>query len=367
MIKINSPYIGEDELRAVSEVLKSGYLAYGPIAKEFEREFSRYLGVKHVKTVINGTIALYAALKALGVGAGDEVIVPDFSFFATASTVVLAGGKPVFADIDDATYTLAPEEVERKITSRTKGIIAVHLYGHPADMDALRRIASEHGLFLIEDCAQAHGAEYRGIKVGSIGDVGAFSFYATKNLTMGEGGAIATNSDELAEAIELLRNHGQRGRYWHVEIGWNFRLTSVQAAIGIVQLRKLDLMNKRRREIAKAYRDELEDLEYLKLPVEMPWGKHVYHQYTVFVQGPFRDELREFLENKGIQVGIHYPVPLHEQPALRRFSRGECCPNASQASKHVLSLPMHPGLTDEDVEVVVKAIKEFFKEKRSRF
>ncbi|MCD6324101.1 MAG: DegT/DnrJ/EryC1/StrS family aminotransferase [Desulfurococcales archaeon] len=362
MIKVNSPYVGEEELEAVAEVLRSGYLAYGPKAREFEREFSEYLGVKHVKTVINGTIALYAALKALGVGEGDEVIVPDFSFFATASTVVLAGGKPVFADIDLETYTISPQDILTKITDRTKGIIVVHLYGHPADMDPIKEIASERSIFILEDCAQAHGAEYKGVKVGSIGEAGAFSFYATKNLTMGEGGAVATNSDEIADAVDLLRNHGQRGRYWHVDIGWNFRLTNIQAAIGLVQLRKLDSMNNRRREIAEAYRDGLGSIEGLRLPEEKPWGKHVYHQYTVWVEDEsVRDKLREFLESRGIQVGIHYPTPLHEQPALRIFAGGGCCPNASEASKHVLSLPMHPGLRDEDVEEVVSAVREFFK------
>ncbi|RLG77333.1 MAG: aminotransferase DegT, partial [Thermoprotei archaeon] len=239
MIKVNAPYITEDEINAVIEVLKSGQLAHGPVVEEFEKAFSEYLGVPYTVAVSNGTVALYLALKALGIGEGDEVIVPDFTFIATASMVVAAGAKPVFADIDLRTYTIDPEDVKKKITKRTKAMIVVHLYGHPANMGELMDIAKEHNLYLIEDCAQSHGAEFRGIKTGSFGDVAAFSFYATKNLTMGEGGAVVTKSKEVAEKVKLLRNHGQISRYYHEVIGWNFRLTSIQAAIGLQQLRKL--------------------------------------------------------------------------------------------------------------------------------
>ncbi len=361
IIKVNAPFVGEDEIQAVSEVIKSGMLAHGSVVEEFEREFAKYLGVPYLLTVSNGTIALYVALKALGVGGNDEVIVPDFTFFATASTVVLAGATPVFADIDLETYTLNPASVEELITDRTKAIVVVHLYGHPAKMDEILRIAREHGLYVIEDCAQSHGAEYRGVKTGSIGDVGAFSFYATKNLTMGEGGAISTKSKDVADFVRLYRNHGQRKRYYHEVIGWNFRITNIQAAIGLQQLRKLDQMNSRRREIAKLYRDELSSIESLRLPVEKPWAKHVYHQFTVWVEGDgARDRLAEYLRQHGVQVGIHYPRPLHAQPALRKYFRTPC-PNAENASTHVLSLPMHPGLSDENVLTVTKLVKEFFK------
>ncbi len=361
IIKVNAPFVGEDEIQAVSEVIKSGMLAHGSVVEEFEREFARYLGVPYLLSVSNGTIALYVALKALGVGGNDEVIVPDFTFFATASTVVLAGATPIFADIDLETYTLDPASVEELITDRTKAIVVVHLYGHPAKMDEILRIAREHGLYVIEDCAQSHGAEYRGVKTGSIGDVGAFSFYATKNLTMGEGGAISTKSKDVADFVRLYRNHGQRKRYYHEVIGWNFRITNIQAAIGLQQLRKLDQMNSRRREIAKLYRDELSSIESLRLPVEKPWAKHVYHQFTVWVEGDgARDRLAEYLRQHGVQVGIHYPRPLHAQPALRKYFRTPC-PNAENASTHVLSLPMHPGLSDENVLTVTKLVKEFFK------
>ncbi len=361
MIKIISPSIGDEEIEAVTEVLRSGYLAYGPVAREFEKEFARYIGVKHALAVVNGTIALYTALKALGVGPGDEVVVPDFTFFATASMVVAAGAKPVFADIELTTYGMDPSSLEKVITKRTKAVIVVHLYGHPARFDELASIAKEAGAYVIEDCAQAHGAEYLSRKVGSLGDASAFSFYATKNMTMGEGGAVLTDSDEIAEKVDLLRNHGQVGRYNHVTIGWNFRITNIQAAIGLAQLRKLDKMNERRREIARIYDEELSLIDGLRTPSEAPWGKHVYHLYTVWVEREAdRDKLAEYLKDKGIQAAIHYPKPLHQQPALAKYSRPGCCPVADSASKHVLSLPMHPLLTDEEVETVIKAVKEFF-------
>ncbi|OYT48352.1 MAG: aminotransferase DegT [Desulfurococcales archaeon ex4484_42] len=362
-IKVNQPFIEDDEIRAVIEVLKSGYLTSGKYTEEFEREFARYLNVRHVVTVSNGTIALYLAYKVLGIGPGDEVLVPDFTFIATASMAVVNGAKPVFVDIDPETYTMDPHDLERKITERSKVIVPVHLFGHPAPMDEIIKIARERGIYVIEDCAQAHGAEYRGIRVGSIGDLGVFSFYATKNLTMGEGGAIATSSDEIAEQVRLLRNHGQSRKYHHIMIGWNFRITELQAALGLQQLRKLDRMNKRRREIAKLYLEELSNVEGIRLPVERPWAKHVYHQFTIWVKKEvLRDKLREYLARNGVQTSIHYPEPLHIQPAFKGLvSNHNCCPNAVRASRHVLSLPMHPGLKDEEVMYVAKLIKEYFK------
>ena len=364
MIKISSPSIGDEEINAVIDVLRSGYLAYGPVAKEFEREFARYVGVRHALAVANGTLAIYSALKALGVGPGDEVVVPDFTFFATASMVVAAGARPVFADIELTTYGMDPSSLEKVITERTKAVIIVHLYGHPARFDELAGIAREAGAYVIEDCAQAHGAEYHGRKVGSLGDASAFSFYATKNMTMGEGGAVLTNSDEVAERVELLRNHGQVGRYEHVAIGWNFRITNIQAAIGLAQLRKLDRMNERRREIARRYDEELSLVDGLRTPSEAPWGKHVYHLYTIWVEDEGdRDRLAEHLRSRGIQSAVHYPKPLHMQRALADYAGTGCCPVAEAASRHVLSLPMHPLLTDEEVEKVIAAVKEFFSKK----
>lgn len=364
MIKVNSPHITESDIQAVVNVLKSGNLAAGEYVRVFEEAFAKYLGVKHVLTVSNGTIALYLALRALGIGPGDEVVVPDFTFAATATTVALAGGKVVPSDIDLETYTIDVEGLEKRLSSKTKAVIAVHLYGHPADMDPLIRLAEERGVHVIEDCAQSHGAEYKGIKTGSIGSVSAFSFYATKNLTMGEGGAVATDSSSVAEYVKLQRNHGQREKYFHSVIGWNFRITDMQAALGCSQLTRLDEMNERRRAIAKIYDDELSNLGLLRTPVEKPYAKHVYHQYTVWVDGVgVRDRLADYLRSRGVQVGIHYPLPIHEQPALRDhiILRGGLV-NSVEASKHVISLPMHPGLKDEEVLTVTRLVRDFFRE-----
>ncbi len=365
-IRVNSPYITDEDVLEVVKVLKSGMLAAGNYVKTFEKEFAKYLGVKHVLTVSNGTIALFLALKALGIGNRDEVLVPDFTFFATASTVVLAGAKPVFVDVDLDTYTIDVQDLEKRITDRTKAVVVVHLYGHPADMDPIMKIAEEKGIYVIEDCAQSHGAEYRGVKTGSLGHVAAFSFYATKNMTMGEGGAVATNNDFIKEYVDLQRNHGQVEKYLHKEIGWNFRITELQAALGLTQLRKLDLMNERRRAIAKIYDQELSSLPQIRTPIVKPYAKHVYHQYTIWVNNAvFRDKLALFLRSKGIQTSVHYPIPLHKQPALRNFApAGSEYINSDEASKHVLSLPMHPGLRDDEVYTVVKYVKEFFRDIR---
>ncbi|RLG78514.1 MAG: aminotransferase DegT [Thermoprotei archaeon] len=361
MIKVNAPHIGREEVEIVEEVLRSGMLAQGKYVELFEKQFAHYVGVPYAVTVSNGSIAIYSALKALGVGPGDEVIVPDFTFFSTASTVVLAGAKPVFVDIDKDTYTINPNEVADAVTERTKAVIAVHLYGHPSGMDELMKIGKEYGLSIIEDCAQAHGAEYKGEKVGSLGTAGTFSFYATKNMTMGEGGAVTTKKKEVYEYIRLLRNHGQSRRYYHEIVGWNFRITNMQGALGLIQLNKLPQMNRRRREIAKIYMDELSGIEELTLPIEKPWAKHVFHQFTVWVSGDGkRDKLREYLMKKGIQTGVHYPIPLHLQPALSGYADKKCCPVAYKASQHVLSLPMHVMLTDDEVLQVCTEIKSFF-------
>lgn len=364
VIKVNAPYITDEEIQEVIKVLRSGNLAAGEYVRLFEDSFAKYLGVRHVLTVSNGTIALYLALKALGVGPGDEVAVPDFTFFATASSVVLAGGKVIPVDIDLETYDIDPDDLKERLTDRTKAVVLVHLYGQPADVDSVKEVLSNKNIFLIEDCAQSHGAEYKGVKTGSLGVVSAFSFYATKNLTMGEGGAVVTNRDDIAEYVKLQRNHGQTEKYFHSVIGWNFRITDFQAALGYVQLTKLDKMNERRRAIAKIYSEELSSLKSLRLPTEKPYAKHVYHQYTVWVHGNgVRDKLSEFLRSRGIQTAIHYPNPVHKQPALKEhLVLSKKLRNSVEASRHVLSLPMHPGLTDEDILMIVRYIRDFFRD-----
>ncbi len=363
-MKVNSPYITDEDIQEVVKVLKSGNLAAGEYVRLFEEAFAGYLGVEHVLTVNNGTIALYLIFKALGIGPGDEVVVPDFTFAATATTVALAGGKITPADIELETYNIDIESLEERLTERTKAIVVVHLYGHPADMDPIVRLAGERGIHVIEDCAQSHGANYKGVKTGSVGVASAFSFYATKNLTMGEGGAVATNDDSVATYVRLQRNHGQLEKYVHSVVGWNFRVTDIQAALGYSQLARLEEMNKRRRIIATVYNDELSGVKHVRLPTEKPYAKHVYHQYTLWVEGHgIRDKLAEFLLMRGVQTAIHYPLPIHQQPCLKNhlILRGDLT-NSTEASKHVLSLPMHPGLRDEDALFVARLIKEFFKD-----
>ncbi len=362
MIRVSSPHITDEDVEAVVRVLRSGMLAFGPVGEEFERELARYLEVKHAVAVSSGTAALYLSLRALGVGPGDEVVVPDFTFFATASTVLLAGAKPVLVDVELETYTVDPSQLEGAATDRVRAVVPVHLYGHPADMDQVLRVASERGAHVVEDCAQALGAEFRGRRVGGLGHAAALSFYPTKTITTGEGGAVATNEDQIADAVRFLRSHGQRQKYYHVELGWNMRMSDVQAALGLSQLRRVDRMIEKRRALARIYVEELSPVPGLRLPVERPWAKHAYNLFTVWVEGEgTRDRLARFLGERGVETAVHYPVPLHRQPALAgvRKARG-CCPNSEEASKHVLSLPLHPGLSEDDVLRVSRLVKEFF-------
>ncbi len=364
VIRIAQPVIGDEEVRNVIEVLKSGMLAHGPLVEEFEKRFAEYIGVKHALTIANGTLALTAALKAAGVGPGDEVIVPCFTFIATATAVLAVGARPVFADIELETYTIDPRDVENKLTSRTRAIIAVHLYGHMADVKRLSRIAREEDLVLIEDAAQAHGASLEGVKAGAWGDAAAFSFYATKNMTMGEGGAVTTNRDDIAWRVRMLRNHGQESKYLHVTFGLNLRITSIQAAIGLAQLRKLDELNRRRRENARLLTEGLKNTGLI-LPREKPGYYHVYHQYVVRVEpekvGVTRDDLSSRLRSKGVETAVHYPLALPDQPLFRAMGyppADTICPNAAKAAREVLSLPVHPLLSREDIEYIIEAVKE---------
>ncbi len=361
-IPIAKPLLGAEEFEAVKRVMESGILAHGPEVEAFEKEFAEYIGVKHAVAVANGTAALDIALKAIGVGPGDEVITTPFTFIATSNAVLFQGAKPVFADIDPETYNLDPDNVLEKITSKTKAIIVVHLYGHPAEMKAFKEIAEDHSLYLVEDSAQAHGAEYNGVKAGSMGDVGAFSFYPTKNMTTGEGGMITTNNDEIARKARLLRNHGQSEKYLHVILGYNLRMTSIVAAIGRVQLKKLDEFNEKRRRNAVELTREIKTIKGLKPPVEKSYAKHVYHQYVVWVGEEYpltRDELRKHLLEKGIGTAVHYPRPIFQQPLYKKLGYPQnICPNSIEASKHVLSIPVHPALSSEDIKYILEALRE---------
>ncbi|MEM4489186.1 MAG: DegT/DnrJ/EryC1/StrS family aminotransferase [Desulfurococcaceae archaeon] len=364
-VPIAKPVIEENEIRAVVEVLRSRMLAQGKEVEFFEQEFANYIGVKHAIAVANGTLALDTALKAIGIKPGDEVITTAFTFIATANAILYQGARPVFADIDPKTYNLDPNDVLEKITNKTKAIIVVHLYGQPADMKAFKEIAEDHKLILVEDCAQAHGAEFEGIKVGSLGHVGVFSFYPTKNMTTGEGGIITTNDDEVARKSRLIRDHGQARKYVHEELGYNYRMTNIAAAIGRAQLKKLDILNEKRIQNATYLTKNLANVRGIITPYVDSLVKHVYNQYVIRVENDFplsRDELATRLEEKGVAVAVHYPLPVHQQPLYKRLGYPQhICPNAIIASRKVLSLPVHPLLTIEDLDYVVSIIKELIK------
>ncbi|AFH43224.1 MULTISPECIES: DegT/DnrJ/EryC1/StrS family aminotransferase [Fervidicoccus] len=360
-IPISKPIIEQDEIDAVIEVLKSGMLTRGKNTELFEKEFASYIGTKYAVTVTNGTVALEAALKALGVGEGDEVIVPDFTFIATANAVVNVGGRPVFADIDERTYCIDPESVNEKITNRTRAIIPVHLFGHMADMNSINEIAIDNKLVVLEDSAQAHGAEMNGVKAGSIGHASAFSFYATKNMMTGEGGMVTTNLDAVYEFLVKWKKHGEAKRYLSDTLGTNLSMTEMQAAIGRVQLKKLDRFNEIRRQNAAYFTKELSKVKEIKTPVELPGYKHVYHQYVIRVPAEDRDKLIEHLNKLGIGTAIHYPYPLHIQPIYKAMGYPEKQnPVSLEVSKEVLSIPVHPLLSKSDLEYIVKGILSYF-------
>ncbi len=358
MIPIAKPKIDEEEIENVIRVLKSGIIAHGEVVREFEEKFRDYLGVRYSVAVSNGTVALDVALKACRIGEGDEVITTPFTFIATANAILFQNAKPVFADIDERTFNIDPDEVLEKITPKTKAIVGVHIFGHPFDVDAILEICEDHNLILIEDSAQAHGAEYKGRKVGTFG-IGCFSFYATKNMTTGEGGMITTNDDEIAKRCRLIRSHGEIGKYNHVELGYNYRMTNIQAAIGLAQLKKLDDMNEKRRKNAEYLNRHLK-VEGLIKPYEAKHVKHVYHQYVVRLTEDFpmsRDDFMEYLRRNGIGCAIHYPKPIYKQPLYVRLGFGDYrCPVAEEASLQVLSLPVHPALSGEDLRHIVEVV-----------
>ncbi|MCK4526064.1 DegT/DnrJ/EryC1/StrS family aminotransferase [candidate division WOR-3 bacterium] len=362
MIPIAKPIIGNDEIQAVVQVLKSGMLTQGKAVEEFENAFAEYIGVKNAIAVSNGTISLDIALKSLDIKQGDEVIVPSFTFISTANAVLFQGAKPVFVDVDERTFNINPEDVVKKITDKTKAIIGVHLFGYPFDVKAIQEICEDYNLYLVEDCAQAHGAEYKGKKVGGFGVAGCFSFYATKNMTTGEGGIITTDSDEIAKMCRLLRSHGENKKYYHTILGYNYRMTDIQAAIGVIQLKKLDIFNRKRINNAQYFNKHIKT-HGLKLPHKESVVKHVFHQYAVTIEKEFpmlRDEFMEYLKKKSIGCAIHYPLPIHKQPLYRRMGYTDenvQCPVATSLSKKILSLPVHPSLAEKDLIYITETIK----------
>jgi len=351
-IPIARPLLGEEEQAAVRQVIASGALVQGKRVAEFEARFAEAVGVKHAVAVTNGTLALWVALLAHGVGPGDEVVTTPFSFIASANAILYVGAVPVFADIDPATYTLDAAAVVGAITPRTKAILPVHLYGGMADMDELMVVAERHGLAVIEDACQAHGAHLRGRRAGGFG-TGAFSFYPTKNITSAEGGMLTTDSDAVADAARLLRNHGQREKYIHESLGFNFRMTEMQAAIGLVQMTHLEEWTHRR--IANAHYLSAR-LKSVKTPVVRPGSQHVFHQYTIRVPAERRDVFMAALAAQGVGSAIHYPRTIPQQPAYHKLGYADNLPVAEQAAREVVSLPVHPALTRDDLDRIVEAV-----------
>jgi dTDP-4-amino-4,6-dideoxygalactose transaminase len=341
---------------ALQQVLQSTAFAGGPFVSAFEKEFASYCGCQFAIGVGSGTAALWLSLLGLGVGAGDEVITTPNTFIATAEAISFCGAAPVLVDVDPVTYTMDPALLERAITSRTRAVIPVHLYGQTADMDAIRTIAKRHGLIVIEDACQAHGAEYKGQKAGSLADAGCFSFYPGKNLgAYGEAGAVTTNDTELASRIRILRDHGQTEKYKHALIGWNSRMDGFQGAILSVKLKYLDQWNQARRQHARHYSDLLEHAPHIVPPREAPYARHVYHVYAVRV--PHRDKLMATLAAQGIGCGIHYPVPIHLQKAYEFLGHGRGSFRATeQCARELLSLPMYPELAAEQISQVAAAL-----------
>ncbi|SEM02305.1 DegT/DnrJ/EryC1/StrS family aminotransferase [Haloferax larsenii] len=357
MISIANPEIREEEKQRVAEVLESGMLADGPEVRKFEDEFSEYCGVGHAIATSNGTTALHAALEAVGIGQGDKVITTPFSFIATANSVRLAGAEPVFADIDRETYNLDPDAVEGTLRERgdeIDAILAVHLYGLPCDVERLSELAAEFDIPLVEDAAQAHGATYQGNRVGSFGDVACFSFYPTKNMTTGEGGMITTDREDVADAATRFVNHGRTAKYGHSEVGHNFRMTSIGAAIGRVQLGRLpDYIEARRSNAAKL--SEGLSSSSLTVPAEPSDRTHVYHQYTIRVEN--RDALKSYLKDNGVGSGIYYPTCMHEQPVYSDINHE--APVGEQVAEEVLSLPVHPSVSESDVDHIIETIQNY--------
>ena len=349
------------ELRAVEKVLKSGRLRAGRIVADFEARFARAVGARFAVAVSSCTAALELAYRAL-LEPGEEVIVPDFTFVATASMALAAGARPVFADVNPETFTLDPADVERRVTSRTRAVAAVHLFGHPADVAGLTRLARRHRLKIIWDAAQAAGAGFRGRDIGSFPDVACYSFYPSKNMTTGEGGMLVTSDPSLARELRLLRSHGDASRYRHVRLGFNFRMTEIAAALGREQLRKLPSSVRQRQKNAAFLAHELQGIPGLRIPNTAEGVSHAFNQFTIQLDakilGISRDEFQRALARCGIETAVHYPLPLHRQPIFQSFSRNRDFPVSTRLAQTVLSIPVHPGLSGKDLAYIARSVRD---------
>ena len=359
MIPHVKPLLGKEEEDRVLEVLRSGMLAAGSYVQEFAERFKEYHNSQYAIATSSGTTALHVILEALGIGPGDKVITTPYSFVATANAILYTGATPIFVDIDPVTYNLSPSELNTTMKKHpeAKAVIVVHLFGLPADMDAILAIAKKYNLVIMEDCAQAHGAVYQEQKVGTFGKAAAFSFYPSKNITSGEGGMVLTDDPIIEEKVRILINQGQRRRYYHEMVGYNYRMTNIHAAIGLEQLKKLDLYNQKRFENAKFYDEHIIN-SCIQKPV-LPQGRsHVYHQYTLKVKN--RDVFAAYLEMSGIGYGIHYPSIIPTQPAYKNVaSCSGTWPVAEQLADSCVSIPVHPSLSPSDLTTIVEVINNY--------
>ncbi|MCK4434624.1 DegT/DnrJ/EryC1/StrS family aminotransferase [Candidatus Bathyarchaeota archaeon] len=362
MIPINAPQIGEEEIKAVTEVMKSGVLTHGlgagPIVTKFEKAFAKFVKAKYAIAVNTGTSALHLAIAGAGLKQGDEVILPSFTFVATAESIVLAGAKPVFVDIYPKTYNISPSKIEKAVTKKTKAVMSVDLYGLPADVHTIRKLAEKHGLTIIQDACQAHGASYRGKPPGAFADAACWSFYASKNMTTGEGGMITTNDDELAEKMRFMRSHGEKEKYKSITLGHNYHMTEMQAAIGCIQLKKLPDFLAKRRENSRKLSAKLGKAESLQLPKEPRGYKHSWYLYTVRLKGARakkRGQTVKKLKQRGIGAEVYYATPIHLMPYYRKFGKHQL-KETEKAAKQVFSLPVHPGVTAKQIDFIGESV-----------
>ena len=370
MIPYGRQTIDEDDINAVVDVLKSDYLTTGPKIAEFEQAVASYTGAKYAVAISNGTSALHAGCFAAGIGQGDEVITTPLTFSSSANCVLYCGGTPVFADVDPYTYNIDPKDIRKKITDKTKAIIAVHLAGQPCDMDEIHSIAQEHNLIVIEDGAHALGSVYKGKKVGCLSDMTTFSFHPVKPITTGEGGMIMTDNEELYKRLVLFRSHGitrdnsmmtrNEGPWFYqqLDLGYNYRITDIQCALGCSQMRKLDKFLKRRRELVERYNNAFIECDNIVTPYQLPDTQSGWHLYIVQVKNHDRKQVFETLRDKGIGVNVHY-IPVYMHPYYREHGYKDVhCANAEEIYSHIISLPLYPGLTDEQQDYVIDTLKQ---------